>query len=398
MIFDQIGLGHLNNQTLSTQSIQLDKIEMLLWSSTHLTTISPYTFINMDRLEFLALNGGNITQLDSNTFEHPNSQLSELELSDNPIKSISPFAFVGLKQLTRLSLDNIEIPILFENILSSLTTLETLSLARQSTLVKFNWLAVLDLPRLTTLDLSQFTSGKSALIDSSLSARIKSFINLKLKSLTLRGYEFTDEDTCDLLPTTSEYISASFPLIQLDNNHKCSCFVIQAFKFWRLQFNQSEFALFSAGISKSPECYRLKYNTVSYYNLSVPPNELLIEEQTCEKRVETVCRDLLTSLASSTTVVVSSMSSQESTAATKDSTKDTNEIDDTNNEWDEKFYRKLLIAIGSVSIGILVLAIIILIIAIVIVCRVKNDTASDKYELREQESQVGIYQKRVFST
>lgn len=382
-IFDQININRLSNQTWSSRSIQLDKIETLVWTSPFLTTIDAYTFAQMSSLKFLALNSGSLAQLDSNVFQHPDSLITELDLSDNPITSISPFAFDGLKRLVRLSLDNIQIPKLYDNVLSStaLTSLETLSMARQSTLAKFNWLAVFNLPKLAKIDLSEFAAGKAAIIDYSLSMEIKTFVNTKLTSWTLKGYKFANEDACSLLPSSSELIAANFPLTILDDDHECTCFVIQAFKFYRVQFTQGQFDDFADGVAKSPACYRLRYNTVSYPNFIVP-NELLDEERDCEQRLNTLCRELSSSSVASSS---SSQSSESSPSTTQPTTKNTGENE---NKWDEDFYRTLLIVIGSVSIGVFVISVIILIVAVVIVCRVKSsDKVAEKYELENQQQQ-----------
>lgn len=369
MEFQEIDTVSIDNSTWFTNSIQLENVEKFIWTGSRVQEIAPFTFAYMNSLKYLTLSGNNILQLDTNAFQHANSQILELDLSNNPIEKISPFAFEGLDRLAKLYLDNNSLPIMFENILDSIKSLEYLKFANQKTLPNFNWNSVLDHQKLNSLDVSNFDAGKEALLDSQLSAKIKTFINNQLKNFYIYGYEFTIEDSCNFLPLSSNLNQSNFPLMHFNQNHPCSCFVIQTFKFYRMQFTQAEFNTFANGIRTSPICYQKLYDLNNYFNLTVISNELLVEENGCNHEINVLCAEVSTSISSQST----SLNFELQTTST------TNSSDGEINT-DEKFVWSeiLLISIGAAAGIITITSIVILIVAICICCKMRNNNNNQR--------------------
>jgi len=110
---------------------------------------------SLPNLQRLNVQGNKITSISSSIFNDMSNSLKVLDLSDNPFTSIPPDAFVSLKQLRELQLNNIVgLQLDRDTFQSQRTTLKTLSLSG-ATFQSPQWAAVSNLTALQVLVLSK---------------------------------------------------------------------------------------------------------------------------------------------------------------------------------------------------------------------------------------------------
>lgn len=230
LLIDQSPNFILNESTIPP----FDGLYSLSITSSMLTNIPKYSFINLKSLASLNLNGNVLTQINADSFDGIEGQLVHIDISHNPLVSMDWNIFQ-----------------------------------------KFNRLRILDL---------SYTNIST--IDSNVKIWPRSN---DLTTINLAGYSFNTLSICSFDSNPNgQRLNFSKTLIQLDQNQECNCFVFYVYKDYRL--NPLNNPSYWISTNSTPQCYRNFYYANPY---SPNFNEIERREKECDFNfiLNTICED-----------------------------------------------------------------------------------------------------------
>ena len=335
-------LAKLTPQTIGNKVILVANLEIIKWTDGQLDTIEQDTFEGMEGLKTLILSNNQIKKIDSYSFRQSRTSLEELDLSFNPIEQIDKLAFSSLKNLKTINLFKTNLSQVPADLFSSLVSLENLKISNQINLNKFDWNSLTRLNNLKTINLS-FMKSKNVILDEDMiqnEADVIVSVLSKLSNIWLNGYNFTNKDGCLFSGLDSKNIKLGFT--NLDLAHECNCFVIQAYKYYRLSINQSLSSIetFKKALNTTPICYRQLYDLTNNQDINNPSINLLDKEKECKILNTEMCTAKVTTIEPKTTT-------------TRIELEETNSKDDLN-------YAILIITTSGLSVVVVILIVVVI--------------------------------------